>query len=93
MKKRYVLKNKAKFITSIVISLTIIFTLVFATSVYGYKQPQYITLTVEKGDTLWDIAQKYCTDSDIRKSVYEIKSLNKLSSSRIVEGDMLRIPQ
>ena len=41
---------------------------------------------VKKGDTLWDIANKYNT------SVNNIKSLNNLSTNIIKEGQKLKIP-
>ncbi len=40
---------------------------------------------VKRGDTLWDIAQKY------GMSIKELKKLNKMRSSRIHPGDKLRI--
>ena len=93
MKKRYVLRNKKRFYTFIITLLVVAFTFIFATSVYGFKEKTYETITVKRGDTLWAIAGKYNKGEDIRKYIYEIKKLNLLSDSCIYEGDELVIPQ
>ena len=67
-------------------------TLLFATNAYGYKQTTYKEITVQSGDSLWTLAQKYGTSSDIRKSVYQIKKLNHLDTSEIYAGSVLRVP-
>lgn len=93
MKKQYVLKNKKKFY-SIIIALTIIISIIsFASSVYGYEVKQYDTIIIEKGDTLWTIAQKYNKKGDIRKLIFEIKKANNLESSIIYAGDQLLVPR
>lgn len=54
----------------------------------------YIEIVVKKGETLWYLAQKYNNnDPDIRRSVYEIKKINKLENTKIIPGQIIRIPQ
>lgn len=91
MKKRYVLKNRKRFTGFLVCFLAVMFTLVYATSVHGYREPSYKVIRVQKGDTLWSIAQKFNKRGDIRKYIYDIKKLNNLSSSEIFEGDELMV--
>ena len=44
------------------------------------------------GDTLWSIAQAQAPSGDVREVVAEIRSLNKLSSSRLMVGQELVVP-
>lgn len=92
MKKRYYLKNRKRFVTSILFTVLIVFTFIFVASAYGYKEPSYDSVYVRRGDTLWDIAVKYKQRGDIRKYIKEIKIVNNLESETIYEGDILRIP-
>jgi len=93
MKRRYYLKNKKRFAISILLAILIVFTFLYVASVYGYKEKiSYNSVYVKKGDTLWDIAEKYKQSGDIRKYIKEIKKINNLESSTIFEGDILKIP-
>ena len=92
MKKRYVLKNKKRFYTFLTIIILLICSLVFSGTVYGYKNREYRVIQVKHGDTLWEIAQNFSNDSDIRKYIYDIKVLNKLSGSEIYAGTELILP-
>lgn len=58
----------------------------------GYKY--YTSIVVEKGDTLWDIANHYITPeySDISEYIGEVKSLNHLDGDEIHAGEYLAIP-
>lgn len=58
----------------------------------GYKY--YTSIVVEKGDTLWDIANHYITPgySDISEYIGEVKSLNHLTGDEIHAGEYLTIP-
>lgn len=61
----------------------------------GNTTESYNVIIVEKGETLWSIAQKYCNNSqnqDPRKLVFLIKNINDLQSSLIKPGDELLIP-
>ena len=53
--------------------------------------PEYDTIVIAKGDTLWNIAKKYNYDNiDIRSKISEIKELNQISSN-IQIGQELKI--
>ena len=53
----------------------------------------YKSITIEQGDSLWSIAEEYCTDAyeDTREYVDELKELNSLTSDIIHEGQHLLV--
>lgn len=48
-------------------------------------------ITIQPGDTLWQIAAEIAPDRDPREVVWEIKQLNSLSAG-LVAGDQIRVP-
>jgi LysM repeat protein len=92
MKNKYILKNRRRFFSIIFTLILILFTTLFATNAYGYKEPAYKQITVKSGDSLWTIALKYNNNDDVRKYIYKIKKVNHLNSSAIYVGTQLRIP-
>lgn len=59
------------------------------------KRVKYITnVTIEYGDTLTSIAQKYYTEDYKSVSAYieEIKKTNNMYSDKIIAGDKLIVP-
>ncbi|HOQ36711.1 MAG TPA: LysM peptidoglycan-binding domain-containing protein [Acetivibrio sp.] len=91
MKKRYVLKNKKRFFTFIAVVLIGFCTIINATRSYGYKEPEYKTILVRRGDTLWGIAERYNKRGDIRKYIYDVMVLNNLENCDIFEGMELKV--
>lgn len=65
---------------------------------YSYKEPEYKTVYVEEGDTLWNIANrekqknKYYENKDVRDIVQDIKKVNNLKISNLDIGQELLIP-
>ncbi len=50
-------------------------------------------ITVQDGDTLWEIAQKYLPkEQDVRSFVWELKKMNRLETGEIYRHQTLRIP-
>ena len=92
-KKKYVLKNKTRFAAVLMIPAIFASILFFTLPVMGSGGAEYETVRISEGDTLWDIASRYHANGDIRKYIYEIKSLNGLEDSFIVSGDTLKIPR
>lgn len=92
------IKSKKRFFIFIVICM-VIFTAIFNGIIGGYeavasdKTQDYISVNVQPGDTLWDIAQNYMPeDMDTREAVYIIKKINDIESS-IAEGQTIYIPE
>jgi nucleoid-associated protein YgaU len=50
------------------------------------------TVTVARGDTLWDIASRRYPGADPRQKVFEIEQLNGLSGPAIEAGQRLKVP-
>ena len=74
--------------------VTILLTVVVALNIgasASEENLQYIAHIVEPNDTLWSIAEEYGTDSDIRKTIYDIKRLNQLDSSDLVVGTRILV--
>lgn len=79
-----------------------VFFLVFIVYCFAYRvlaatnrdtsEKRFTEVIVKKGDTLWGMAEKLGSDEDIRKTVYEIRKLNNLSTVKIVPGQVVRIP-
>lgn len=91
MKKRYVLKNKKRFICFIAFVLTLMVIIVSMANIYGYQEECYETITVNSGDTLWDIALRYNKKGDIREYIHKIIEINNLENSGIKAGEELII--
>jgi nucleoid-associated protein YgaU len=49
-------------------------------------------VTVQPGDTLWDIAAARYPGADAREKVFEIEQLNGLAGPAIQAGERLRVP-
>lgn len=95
--KKYRIANKFRFITSMVIVMLLGFALV--TAFFGFGRAsgsdikQFITVRVESGDTLWDLAADYGPKGyDRRRVVYEIEKINKISAADLQPGQLLTIP-
>lgn len=93
MNRRYVLKNRKRFYIFIMILTAALTSILIAGTVSSADAaPVYTSVTVEKGDTLWEIAKRYRKNGDIRKLINEIERANGITDSTIYEGDVLRLP-
>lgn len=93
MNKRYVLKNKKRFYLFVIIVTIVISFSALAAAVNGEDTgDKYISVIVESGDTLWDLAKEYKTSGDLRQYIREVEKINNLTDSLIYEGDILKMP-
>ena len=97
-RKRYRIKSKFRFITSLVIMLGLIITGFNAVTgmdkSLALTKPQYVQVEITYGDTLWDIADEYkLNDTDIRKAEFEICKINDIDADDLKPGMIISVPQ
>lgn len=85
---------RKKIFLFIVLILCLIF--VFAITVKSkepdFKQWEIEEIYINRGDTLWTIGRRYCTENeDIRKWVSAVQELNGIYGGMIYEGQTLKI--
>ena len=93
MNRRYTLKNRKRFYI-FVIAMTVLLSCMFlAATVNGADTNKTFTnVTIEKGDTLWDLAKEYSDGGDIRNYIHEIQKVNNLTNGDIFAGDVIKMP-
>lgn len=91
--------NKVKFVRTVSILIILIMGLViFSKNAYSKGEIKYKENFIYSGDTLWSIAMeeiknnKYFQNKDIRDVVLELKNINNLKDSNLIEGDIIKIP-
>lgn len=100
-RKRQVAKRKMILLLAAVMIITIgsvvfgsIFTSAQSNDEASAKQYKYYkSIVIEHGDSLWSIAEEYCTDAygDTQEYVDELKQLNSLTSETIHTGQHLLV--
>lgn len=86
------IKNKVKFIRSISILIFLLIALFNISIAKTNSEAEIIDYTINKGETLWNIAKEYTPDNkDIRQTIYEIKQLNNMTDSTIYPGQTIKI--
>lgn len=86
------IKNKVKFIRSIAILIFLLIALFKTSIAKTNSEAEIIDYTINKGETLWNIAKEYTPDNkDIRQTIYEIKQLNNMTDSTIYPGQTIKI--
>ena len=99
-RKKQVAKQKMVLLLATVLIITIgsiVFGCIFSSAkeqednVIQYKY--YKSITIQSGDSLWSIAEKYCTDDYESTQAYvdELKQLNALNSETIHAGQHLLV--
>ncbi len=95
--KTYRIKSRTRFIIFVVI-FTVLAIGLINTVLGGYNASsltvrEYIEITVESGDTLWNIASEYMSaDNDVRHAIYTLCEINDISSGDIYPGQVLTVP-
>lgn len=88
--------NKFRFLIFLSVSVILIsyIFMLFFNIVSGDEIERYTNYYVDKGDTLWSIANTITDENiDIREAVYDITQLNNLSESiYIYPGQQLLLP-
>ena len=97
-RKRIKIISKRRFVLNIFIVFLIILSISFFTSKsFGKKEVHTYSYTVLNSDTLWNISENVCNNSDdknitIQNVIKDIKNKNNLSDSTIYVGQVLQIP-
>ncbi|MBQ3611785.1 MAG: LysM peptidoglycan-binding domain-containing protein [Firmicutes bacterium] len=97
-RKKYRIKSKFRFITSMIIMIGLlvggISLITGMNKSFALTQPQFTEVEVCYGDTLWDIANTYKSDdTDTRRAVYEICKANDIEASDLEPGMVIRVPE
>ncbi|MEB3429614.1 LysM peptidoglycan-binding domain-containing protein [Citroniella saccharovorans] len=90
MKKKLRIANKKRFTAFLVVILLLII-LISLIRTRAVSKNNYEVISINKGETLWCIAEKY-PNKDPRKFIYEIKEINNLNSSIIYPGQKIKVP-
>ncbi|MGB7604421.1 MAG: LysM peptidoglycan-binding domain-containing protein [Lutisporaceae bacterium] len=93
---KYRIVNKYRFFTTISLMLLLLFISMFFIVVNAKSTSTEILVPiyVNEGDSLWKLADKYCDESkDIRSYIDRIITINNLSDSNIMPGELLMFPQ
>jgi nucleoid-associated protein YgaU len=64
----------------------------FAHVVRGTAPASYETVVVQRGDTLWGLAEQRYPGEDVRVKVGEIEQLNSLNGPELQTGQTLKVP-
>lgn len=95
MHKNEYYKKDNKILGKLVIITVIINLIIISVALisYGNEEQDYITIEVNDGESIWNIARKYRQENlDIRRMVYMIKKANKIDDSILQPGQKLKIP-
>jgi cell division protein YceG involved in septum cleavage len=95
--KRYKVKHRSRF--TLFIAFLIVFIVMVSNTFLGlnnassFTQQEYIEITIQHGDTLWNIARKYMPENnDIRKAVHTLCNINEIYAHELKAGQILLIP-
>lgn len=97
-RKKYRIKSKFRFITSLIIMIGLLVgginLITRMDKSFALTQPQFTEVEVCYGDTLWDIANTYKSDdTDTRRAVFEICKANDIEASDLTPGMVISVPQ
>ena len=97
--KKYRIKSGFRF--TIFITVLVIVAVLIVNAILGLsdasglseEKSEYIELTIEYGDTLWEIADTYMPDGmDLRECVYILCELNSITAGSIYPGQVILVP-
>lgn len=94
---RYVSRRKNSAVLCILLLVLTAFTLllfVIPMKTEAHEPVDFVTVIVEKGDSLWKIADRYDNNKmDLRKYIYIIEKYNNLDGSRALQpGQRIILP-
>ncbi|MFZ5354208.1 MAG: cell division suppressor protein YneA [Bacillota bacterium] len=93
---KYKIINRFRFFTFLVIISIAISVILFTViaDAKEYNSHDTIQVTVERGDTLWGLAEKYAADNmDLRDYINDVIQINELKTANIMPGQVIILPQ
>lgn len=89
-------RRKVRWNRVLLLLAVLIFCLSFAVNAFGEVEAEalYVDVTVGAGDSLWSLIHEYNPDfqGNMNQAVYRVKNLNKLDSSGLITGQIIRMP-
>ena len=85
------IKLKVFLLMYIISSLSVIFSKLPFNSIENMNNNVFIYYEIQKGDSLWSIADQF-NSKNKEIFIYKIKKINNLSNSSLVVNDILLIP-
>lgn len=84
------MQNK-KLVASLVLMLMVSIVVIYTVTAHAAEPQNHETITVRRGDTLWNIAKANRGKTEIRKYIYNLQQLNDIGSD-IYPGQELLLP-
>lgn len=83
-----------------IVFMTLVLMFCFGGAVFGgtaaseNKPSYYMTVEVQKGDTVWSIAETYNDDSGLSTAEYteKIMEFNRMAGDKLIIGQRLQVP-
>lgn len=72
-------------------SLIVVFTF-YSVITHNAEKQQLGELEIEKGDTLWELAESFSGETPHHEWIEEIMEMNNMNTTKIVAGQSLKIP-
>ncbi len=82
---------KNNYFIALFLFASISFTIIFSFS-HAFSSEEEQVITIEHGDNLWSLANKYATTQSTSEWIDKVIELNQLQTSTIKAGYDLRIP-
>jgi hypothetical protein len=77
----------------LLVTLVIGFSIGVSSQAAGPSRPHHVpTVTVQPGETLWQVAVRVAPDADPRLVVDQLQRINHLSSATVLAGQQLVVP-
>lgn len=94
MTYRLHLKNRKRFfiLMALLGFIVILSATILSAGASTRPEANTVLVTVQAGDTLWDLASGHCGKGDIRSYISDVKRLNEMENSVIYAGQSLLLP-
>lgn len=91
-KKKAQIARRRKFFVSLLSFVCVVGIITGITTISAKEGYETRVITVESGDTLWDLVSQHCGEGDIRKTISKVKKMNNMEGSNLTIGESILIP-